>query len=203
MNARESVRGVGRDHPGATDVTMRIWYALQQAGDDGLSLEEILEQVGPNISPGYAWRRYVRLTLTNRKRMQVVRSENGSIASHNKEVTDTPGRRAAALRSLVRGTLQDMLRYDRPSALRRPNGRYVVGPRKPKSVFTDEVHDFDGSVSRRAVADMELARVVGPILKHIDDVRGRRGNLPTISVKLELALRQWYRAQPASHSQPT
>jgi len=185
VSPRESVRGVGRDHAGATDVTMRIWYALQQASEPGLTVEDIEETVGPNVPPGYAWRRYVRRR----------RSAGGNGVAP--ALRDTPVARTRALHYVITDSLNSMVKWH--TAIRRPDGYYVVGPRKPKSVFTDEVHDFDGSVSRRAVADMELARVVGPILQHIDDVRERRRNLPTISVKLEFALRQWYRAQPASH----
>jgi len=114
---------------------------------------------------------------------------------------DTPGNRATAVRYIIRKSTSDMVK--RNSALRRPDGRYAVGPRKPRSAFTDEQHDFDGSVSRKHVADMQLMRVLtGPngVLQTIAAGRAspQKRHLPAISVPLAAALERWAEAHAPS-----
>lgn len=191
---RESVRGTGRDTAGATSVTMQIWYELQQAGERGYTVDEVLEKVKPRVPPGYAWRRYVRARASMHR---------GKIGNRSSDFTlaDTPGARAAAVRYIVTQSLGNMVR-DR-TAIRRPDGYYAVGPRKPRSAFSDEQHDFDGSVSRKHVADMQLMRVLtGPngVLQTIATIRTspQKRHLPAISVPLAAALERWAEAHAPS-----
>jgi hypothetical protein len=188
---RESLRGTGRDTAGATSVTMQIWYELQQAGQHGLSFEELLDKVTSRVPAGYAWRRYLK------HRSSLIQSRGSSFVS---DIEDSPSSRASSIRYVVRASVQSMVQLH--SAIRRPDSRYAVGPRKPKSVFTDEQHDFDGSVSRRAVADMELMRILtGPdgILALVQERRRRHKNMPTVSTQLAAALDKWAEAhRPAS-----
>ena len=183
---------------------MQIWYELGRAGEAGLTLDELVERVGPHVPRGYAWRRYVA-SIESRQRNRL--RERGLVRSplpRSELVPDTPGNRALAIRSLVRTTAQDMMANKKsPSAIRRPDGRYVVGPRKPRSVFSDEFHDFDGSVSRKAVTDMELVRFLRTLLAQINEGRahGAKHN-PAISLSFETVLRRWFDAHAAS-SLPT
>jgi len=195
---RESVRGVGKDHAGATSVTMQIWYELQRAGARGYDLDELIERVKERVPAGYAWRRYLRQRQAwaeaNQRRLQ---SSNGTSS-----IVDTPGARVAAVRYVVRSAVSGMVKAH--TAIRRPDGRYAVGPRKPRSVFTDEQHDFDHAVSRKAVADMELMRIlIGPdgVLALVSERRRRHKNMPTVSTQLAAALEKWVEAhRPASAS---
>jgi hypothetical protein len=93
------------------------------------------------------------------------------------------------------------------SALRRPDGRYAAGPRKPRSVFTDEQHDFDGSISRKHVADMQLMRILtGPngVIQAIAAVRAapQKKHFPAISMVLAAALERWAEAHSTTSSTP-
>lgn len=184
---RESVRGTGRDTAGATSVTMQIWYELHQAGQPGLSFEDLLDKVSPRVPSGYAWRRYLR------HKKSLIQSRGSSFVSGPE---DTPSNRAAAIRYVVRASAQSMIQLH--SAIRRPDGRYAVGPRKPKSVFTDDQHDFDHAVSRRAVANMELMRLlIGPfgLLERIRLGQLRpKSDMPKLRVAEAAALERWAEA---------
>jgi hypothetical protein len=172
---------------------MQIWYELQQAGETGLLFEELADRVTPRVPAGYAWRRYLR------HRKSLIQSRGGSFVS---ALEDTPAARSAAIRYVIRSSAQSMVQLH--SAIRRPDGRYAVGPRKPKSVFSDEQHDFDGSVSRRAVADMELMRILTApdgVLALIQQRRRQHRNLPSVSTQLAAALDKWVVAhRPSSPS---
>ena len=199
MSPRESVRGVGRDHAGATSITMQIWYELRQSGQTGLTLDELFVKVVDRVPAGYAWRRYLRQRQTQEQH-RLGHLEESKRPNSLPTIPDTPANRAAAVRYVVRASLQSMLPYH--TAIRRPDGHYVVGPRKPKSVFSDEQHDFDHSVSRKAVADMELMRVLtGPdgVLALVQERRRQHRNLPSVSTQLAAALDKWVEAhRPAS-----
>jgi hypothetical protein len=104
-------------------------------------------------------------------------------------VTDTPARRAAAIRSLVKVTVRSMVSYG--TAIKRTDARYAVGPRKPKSYFPDEVTDVDGTITRKQVAVMELVRVARPVVARIEALEAQGNHhLPGISVALGRALKR-------------
>jgi hypothetical protein len=173
---------------------MQIWYELQQVGERGYTLDELVEKVKPRVPAGYAWRRYLG------HRRSKIRSRTKGLSSDS-IIADTPGNRAQAVRYVVNDSLVSMVRCR--TAIRRPDQRYAVGVRKPKSVFTDEQHDFDGSISRKHVADMQLMRVLtGPngVIEAIAAVRAspQKKHLPAISVPLAAALERWVEAHATS-----
>jgi hypothetical protein len=154
---------------------MQIWYELQRAGEAGLTLDELIDRVRPRVPVGYAWRRYKRY------RQADVSKRKG--ASSSKMLEDTPSARAAAIRYAVRSSAQGMLRDH--SAIRRPDRRYAMGVRKPKSVFTDEQHDFDGTLSRKQVAIMEMLRGARALVAEVETnwkPNHKPGDMPTLTV---------------------
>jgi hypothetical protein len=70
------------------------------------------------------------------------------------------------------------------TAIKRPDGRYAVGVRKPRSAFRDEQHDFDGSVTRKEVALMEWLRLARPLITQVESEwkPTHKKALPTLSV---------------------
>jgi len=176
---RESLRGTGRDQTGATSVTMQIWYELDQAGQDGLKFEEVFEKVRARVPAGYAWRRYVRQQQSQHAYKVSQNGEYGE--SHPYSPDDTPSARAQAVRFVVRSSLSSMVQSG--SALKRPDGHFAA-LRKPKSAFSDDQHDFDGSITRKEVALMEWLRLARPLISHIETEwkPNHTKALPTLSV---------------------
>ena len=168
---RESVRGTGRDQTGATSVTMQIWYELNQAGQVGLTFDEVLQKVSPRVPPGYAWRAY------NRERARRTTTIDGPASI----VVDTPKNRASSVRYVVQKSLSNMTAVG--SALKRPDGHFAA-LRTPKAAYSIEQHDFDGSITRKEVALMEWLRVARPLITWIEsDWKPNHSKaLPTLSV---------------------
>jgi hypothetical protein len=167
---------------------MQIWYELDQTGAAGLTFEEILEKVSPRVPAGYAWRRYLRDRESNYRYRRRRVEESGVPAPLSSVIPDTPGNRAAADRYVVRNTTNSMVASG--TALKRPDGRFVA-LRKPRSVFTDEQHDFDGSVTHKSVALMELLRLARPFVERIESEwlpSKAPGHMPHIPVTLYAAL---------------
>src|SRR5262245_13131853 len=123
MAKRESVRGSGKDQTGATHVTMVIYHHLKEAGEAGLSLEELVAKVSPQVAEGYAWRRYVRDARSRRRSYDTKSVDEGRTPlRRHKPIEDTPGRRLAAVRQLIRRTATDMTKPASLTAIRRPDG---------------------------------------------------------------------------------
>jgi hypothetical protein len=178
---------------------MQIWYELDQSGQAGLTFEEVLEKVSPRVPAGYAWRRFVRDTENHRRYdRRRTSSESTARSPLSDEVPDTAHNRLAAVRYVVRNTANSMVASG--TALKRPDGRFVA-LRKPRSVFTDEQHDFDGSVTHKSVALMELLRLARPFVERIEAEwlpSKAPGHMPHIPVTLYAALTRLVDA----HTQP-
>jgi hypothetical protein len=196
---RQSVRGAGRDTSGATGVTMQIWYELEQAGEAGLSFAEILGRVSPRVPAGYAWRKYLANQRSKRKHDIKRRhaAEEATTPSSSAAILDTPANRMRAVRFTIQESLSKMVVLH--TAIRRPSDQYAVGVRKPKSYIPDEQLDYDGRISRAAVSDMELIRVLRPVLEQIETRLAQPGrhHLPAISQSLASALKRWFDAHAA------
>jgi len=196
MAKRESVRGSGKDQPGAMHVTMVIHHHLKEAGETGLSLEELVAKVSPQVPEGYAWRRYVRdmQGLQRRRKAKEDVEAGRRTPLRHLVIEDTPGRRAVATRQLIRRTVTDMTKPDRLTAIRRPDKRYAVGPRIPRSMFSEEVHDVEGRRSRQHVSDMELLRIARPIVAEASARRLAGRHTMTLPQPLVSALERWIAA---------
>jgi hypothetical protein len=187
---RESVRGTGRDQTGATSVTMQIWYELEQSGQAGLTFDEVLDKVSPRVPAGYAWRRYIKqrhaYAAANKQRRHGSDNREDAVARLSEQ--PTPELRTTAVRYVVRSLLAGMVAGG--TALKRPDGRFAA-LRKPRSAYTDEQHDFDGSVTHKSVALMELLRLARPFVERIESEwlpSKAPGHMPHIPVTLYAAL---------------
>jgi hypothetical protein len=169
---------------------MQIWYELDQAGQAGLTFDEVLEKVSPRVPAGWAWRRYNRQRQAQRRyddARLAPRSDRASTTAQS-DVPDTPHARTLAVRYAVRSCLAGMVAGG--TGFKRPDGHFVA-LRKPKSVFTDEQHDFDGSVTHKSVALMEFLRVARPFVERIEAEwlpSKAPGHMPHIPVTLYAAL---------------
>jgi hypothetical protein len=158
---------------------MQIWYELGRAGDAGLTLDELVEKVGARVPTGYARRK-----LWARESVRARSESRTGVAAPS-----TPEFDQRAVRYVIRESLGSMTNPRSQTAVRRDTGRYVVGARKPRALFSDEQYDFDGSVTRRAVSDMELMRVLSPLRDQLNVLPG--GRLPAMSRQLAAALARW------------
>ncbi len=139
-------------------------HHLKEAGAAGLSFDEVLAKVGPDVPAGYAWRAYVS---SRRSWAAIRKGTRAESPARVPTIVDTPAHRVAAIRFIVRKSLGDMVRLH--TAIRRTDGRYAEGVRKPKSVFTDEQEDVSKERTRKLITTMELIRKVDELeqqLKH-------------------------------------
>lgn len=190
---RESVRGAGKDHSGATSVTMQIWYELDQAGQTGLTFDELLQKVSPRVPAGYAWRRYNR-DYTRRS----------NLSGSSERLEDTTANRRRAVHFVVRHSVENMRRVG--SVLKRADG-HLATLRKPKAAFTDEQHDFDGSITHKEVAMMEFLRLWRPRAVQIVNEwmpHHPAGDMPTLRVAEFAVIQKLIEAhtKPASEIPP-
>jgi hypothetical protein len=84
------------------------------------------------------------------------------------------------------------------SALKRPDGHFAA-LRKPKAAFTDEQHDFDGSVTRKHVALMDLLRIWRARVAEIDSEwipTHHAGDMPTLRVADYAVIKRFVEAHP-------
>lgn len=160
MAKESTVRGSGKPLPGATSVTMHIWYQLDKAGPDGLALDQLIPLVESDVPKGYAWRRYVN-AYRGRQKAGV-------------STPDTTTHRQASIRYIINHSLLDMAK--RGSAIKRSDGTYIA-LRKPKSAMVDMVDDdLDGSKTRQEVQIAEALRILIPAVNRL---RGLRQQVPT------------------------
>lgn len=160
---------------------MQIWYELDQAGEAGMTFNELLEKVTPRVPLGYAWRRY------NRRRANT----SGIAKASTIPLADTPANRKRSVRYIVRN-MTDNMRRDR-TILKRPDGRFAA-LRKPRSAFTDDQHDFDNSLSRKQVSIMELLRQCRALRAKVEADRTREHppqHLPAVSKGLYAAIEKF------------
>jgi hypothetical protein len=177
---------------------MQIWYELEQAGQPGLTFDEIIEKVRPRVPAGYAWRRYVRDKANHRRSDAKTSSEITTAHLISDEVSDTPANRQRAVHYVVRQTLQNMQRGN-AMVLKRPDGHFAA-LRKPKiRGFTDEQYDFDGSVTRKHVALMDLLRIWRARVAEIDSQwipTHHAGDMPTLRVADYAVIKRFVEAHP-------
>lgn len=197
MSERANLWGVGRPLQGATSVTRLIYYVLGQAGDPGLTVDEVVARVGDQLPAGYVWRKYQAYLETNRKKNR--RRRPDTLATARARVSEpTPAARARATRFVVGKALQNMSQLDKNgerAAIPRPDGHYVVGLRTPRAMKGLEgKYDESGEITRKAVTTMELVRVLRPYIETIQTRRAAKRNMPTMSIALAAALERWYEA---------
>jgi hypothetical protein len=160
---------------------MQIWYELDQAGQVGLTVEEILDKVSPRVPAGYAWRRYNRQRQAQRTYAQQKPARGDrDLTLPQSPLADSPKERARSVQYVIRSSLSSMVQSG--TALKRGDGHYAA-LRKPKAAFTDEQHDFDGSITRKEVALMEWLRLARPLIAYVTEQRARRPHdMPHIPV---------------------
>ena len=164
---------------------MQIWYELEQAGQAGLTFDELLEKVSPRVPAGYAWRRYVRDKANHRRSDAKISSEIRKPIVISDEINDTPANRQRAVHYVVRQTLQNMQRGN-AMVLKRSNGQFAV-LRKPKiKGFTEEQYDFDGSITRKEAAVMDWLREMRLLIEYVERWLAREprpSSLPRLPVR--------------------
>jgi hypothetical protein len=189
-------RGSGRPTSGATSITMQIYHELTQAGEAGLSFEEIVERVKGRVPAGYAWRKYQADRLGKQARDERYRGISATRTRTTVRVADEPSPtdRVKAIRFTVRTCLNGMIDARSRTAIRRPDGRYAVGLRPPRETSGLEgKYDEDGQITRRQVALMEFLRLARPLVARVEAERLRDHppkHLPAISAVLYASIKK-------------
>ena len=167
-----SSRGADRITVGTSDFTMRIWQLVDDAGDDGLSRDEIVELVAPHVNAGYARRRYLsRLNRTERHRSDTLGMKVARVSTwEDIEV-------GAARSYVIRKTLENM--RQRGSLVRGEDDRYRAG-RKPRYLRDERKLDLNGDLTRLHMNGNEALRALKPALE-----RRRQSH------RAQLSTREW------------
>jgi hypothetical protein len=149
----------GRRPAGAENTTMLLWHAMNDAGDAGITRDELVAVVGPRINAGHARRRYLvkRLHRYNSK----VPSSRRLLGTPTFEDTDPD----EAKRFLITATLDHM--RDLGTATRDEQRHYRVGrkPRAARYQQDDAVLDPSGVRTRMHMGTNEALRVLNAFAK--------------------------------------
>lgn len=167
MTKSYSLEGADRVTVGTSDITMRIWLLVDEAGEDGLSRDEIITAVAPHVNAGHARRRYLKQREANYRYRRDIVGSAVSIISPSWEDTGVE----AARRYAVGLTIGNMRRVG--SLVLLGADRFKTG-RKPRYKRDERAIDLTGDRTRLHMNGTEALRVLEPALeRHRGSPRAR------------------------------
>lgn len=150
----------GRRPAGADHTTMLLWHAISDAGETGITRDELVTVVGPRVNAGHAKRRYlVHLEREHRRRNCVANGLATQFPTFENLDLDR------AKNFFVTSTLSNMRKHG--TANRDDQGRYRAGrkPRAPRYQQDEAVLDPTGARTRMLMNSNEAIRAVRQLLE--------------------------------------